>query len=57
MGPIGCTETSVESCRRVPHNITQERVPLHALFDAIVSKGKGKGKVHHITGHEGPEVE
>jgi hypothetical protein len=59
MGPIGCTETSVKSCRRVPRNIPQERVPLHVLSDATVSKGKGEGKVkvHPITGHEGPEVE
>ena len=61
MGPMYCTETSVKSYRPAPHNILQERVPLHVLVDVTVTKGKGKGKgkgkVHPRTGHDGPEVE
>jgi len=57
MEQIGSTETSVQSYRSVPHNIPQERAPLHVSVDVTISKGKGEGKVHPRTGHEGPEVE
>ena len=32
-------------------------VSVDDVFTSVYSKGKGKGKVHPTTGHEGPEGE
>jgi len=33
----------------------KDLVPLRFKNQSLNAKGKGKGKVHPITGHEGPE--